>query len=135
MKGDREMTNAVLNEKERLERYNQKRKCENFAKRMKSIANVLNLEESINKHLTEKYSDLDIETYHSRSTVRTMSFYIEVFNPETEKLITIKVSDHNTISQEATHDSIYMEYAAFTGIKELKETICRAIDKNFKEEA
>jgi len=127
------MLNTTLSEKERLEKYNQNRKCKNFAKRMKSITNVLNLEESINKYLTEKYPDLDIETSHSRSTVRTMSFYIEIFNPDTEKLITIKISDHNTLSQQLTYDSIFLEYAAFAGTRELKNKVCEIIEKKIVE--
>ncbi len=110
------------------ERYKRAVAEEKFFKRVRTPSGIEALYSSVEKHINkEGYADKGVTIHKSRSSVGTLSFYVE----DTDNDITIKVSDHNSIRQQLEYsDTAFLDLHYFTSTSELWDAIKKHLDKN-----
>lgn len=72
------------------------------------------------------YIDRGVTIYRSRSMVSTLSFYVD----DAENGVTVKISDHNTVSQKlASTDTVFVDLHDYTGVRGVWSAVQTILDK------
>jgi len=100
---------------------------ERFRKRYSTPDGYWGLYDSIDSHVEKDgYADRGVTVHRTRSTVGSLSFYVE----DAGRGITVKISDHNTVGQEYDHpETRFVDLKECTGIGDVWNRVKAILDE------